>query len=266
MAIAVESVSTNAMGIGGVLTKPTGLAVGDSMVAIMVAETTADLSAPSGWATVSTSDNPTYSKTKLFTKIADAGDVATSTFTFTGTDIRGGILYRISGASLENSFVQVGDPVGEQSLIIIWANSGDNGGRTVTYNAYTASGGVSPTFTERLDSSEATGLTTCFGVADGIYNSGATITSFGVTASGAIDENTSKMFVIPAQVNASAQATFLAVTPTLISPTGSNTDTATSTLLEVSPTFHSPTAKSSSDSTQWTNETKPTTVWTNETL
>jgi hypothetical protein len=93
MAAVVESVSTNTMGTGGVLTKPTGLAVGDTMIAILAsAGGTNNIAAPGGWATVTSLNTPTYTKSRVFSKTADSGDVAASNFTFTGTDIKGGIL------------------------------------------------------------------------------------------------------------------------------------------------------------------------------
>lgn len=267
MAGVIESVSTNAMGTGGVLTKPTGLAVGDTMIAIVVAETATNLASPAGWTLIGAAELATYAKTKSFYKVADSSDVSASNFTFTGTDIRGGILYRISGAAPANIIFGAGTPPSSSSVIISYFFAGDNAARTVTWSSYTVTGGDSPTFTERLDSSEATGLSTCLAVADAIYNSSSAITACGSTISGSIDESGGAFIIIPSQQDGSATSTLLDVTPTILTgQTGSNTTTATSTLLEVSPALVSPNAKSSSDRTQWTNETKPaSTTWTNQT-
>ena len=268
MAIAVASVSTNTMGTGGVLTKPTGLAVGDLMVAIVVAETVADLASPGGWTNQGSRDTANYAKTKLFTKVADSGDVAASNFTFTGTDIRGGILYRITGGITSTFYFGSGNavPTGSKAQVIVWSGSGDNGGRTVTHSAYSVTGGATPTFTERLDSSEATSLTTCFGVADGYYNSDTTISAFSVTLSGAIDENISGLFIIVEQQNATAQISHVNVEPTIHAPTGSNTSTAQISHVNAPPTLNGLITKNSNDTTQWINETANPTTWINETL
>lgn len=263
MAIAVASVTTNAMGVGGVFAKPTGLAVGDTMLAIMVAEGTQNLASPAGWTTVGDSDTATYTKTRAFSKVADSSDVAASNFTFTGTDIRGGILYRITGGGLLH--VDVADPIANQSLVIIWAHGGDNAGRTTTFSGYSVTGGASPTFTERLDSNESTGLTTCFAVADGIYNSNANISAFSVTADSSVDEVSSKILVFEAQQDANADISHLAIPPTLTGLESSNTATADVSHLAVTPSINGVEATNSSDRTQWTNEAKPTTTWTNQT-
>lgn len=268
MAIVVASISTNTMGAGGVLTKPTGLAVGDFMVAIVVAETIANLASPGGWTNQGSRDTATYAKTTLFTKVADSGDVAASNFTFTGTDIRGGILYRITGAATSNVYFGSGNavPAGSKAHVIVWSGSGDNGGRTVTHSNYTVTGGATPTFTERLDSSEATGLTTCFGVADGYYNSDQTISAFSVTLSGAIDENTTGLFIIAEQQDATAQISHVNVSPTLNALESSNTATAQISHVNVIPGLNSLDAVDSSDRTQWVTPTKEVTNWNNPTI
>lgn len=247
------------MGVGGVFAKPTGLAVGDTMLAIMVAEATQNLASPAGWTTVGDSDTATYTKTRAFSKVADSSDVAASNFTFTGTDIRGGILYRITGGGLLH--VDVADPIANQSLVIIWAHGGDNGGRTTAFSGYGVVGGDSPTFTERIDSAEATGLTTNFAVADAIYNSSANITGYTVTAGSAVDETASRILVFEAQQDANADISHLAIPPTLTGLESSNTATADVSHLAITPSING--VEADTENSTYTNRNKSSSTYTN---
>jgi hypothetical protein len=80
------------------ITKPTGLAAGDLMVAVIASgRFTADISGPVGWAEVTVS-NGSYALS-VFSKLADASDAAASTFAFTQSltgDIKGSLI-RITG-------------------------------------------------------------------------------------------------------------------------------------------------------------------------
>lgn len=265
MAIVVESVSTNAMGTGGVLTKPTGLAVGDLLLAIVVAENTANLASPGGWTGLGSAYTATCAISNGFYKVADSGDVSASDFTFTGTDIRGGILYRISGASITHAFAGTGNPEGLESLVILWGVQGDNDGSSGSVAASSVTGGASVTFTARLNSSENTGISTAFGVGDGIYSSGDAITAFSVSFGGGMDESASQMIVIPAVANATGTNALLSVSPTLFNNAGVDVGgNGTNALLEVEPEFFDQSGNATSR-TEWVNEPKPSTSWNNET-
>lgn len=103
MAVAVASSSTAYSGSGTslVITKPTGLAVGDLMLAqIRNDDGGSGITLPSGWSTLSSTFNP-FNFVYVHYKYADSGDVAASNFTWTlanSTISAGGIL-RITGAS-----------------------------------------------------------------------------------------------------------------------------------------------------------------------
>lgn len=113
MAITVESISTKTFAAGQsmVITKPTGLAVGDLMIAHCSSispsnSNPADYNTPTGWTSVNTTSSTNSSLThsnmlRIFSKVADSSDVAASDFTFTisGGSNRnlGGAIYRISG-------------------------------------------------------------------------------------------------------------------------------------------------------------------------
>lgn len=115
MAIVVQNIPITAFGARASMTisKPTGLVVGDLMVAHLVLlgnyTTTATFGVPAGWADSgvggivaqsSTSNQGSYER--VLYKIADSSDVAASNFTFTPstTVVCAGGLYRIDGYNL----------------------------------------------------------------------------------------------------------------------------------------------------------------------
>ena len=82
--------------------KPTGLAVGDLMVAFGACVEVRTISAPAGWS-VQADSVDSGARVYVWTKVADSGDTAASTFTFT---VSGGgynsaevAVHRVSGAS-----------------------------------------------------------------------------------------------------------------------------------------------------------------------
>lgn len=81
-----------------VITKPASLAVGDLMVAQIFSTSTPN-SLPSGFTQLLTTVNT--NRSTICYKVADSGDVAASDFTFglPGTELSGGALIRISGAT-----------------------------------------------------------------------------------------------------------------------------------------------------------------------
>jgi hypothetical protein len=110
MAVTVQSVSSvarNTISTTLTITKPTGLAVGDLMVAHLVRSDNDQNSRTwslSGWTSaVDTQGNDTGTSSSgmaALHKIADSGDVAASNFTFTvssAADFLAGAIYRIDG-------------------------------------------------------------------------------------------------------------------------------------------------------------------------
>ena len=85
MAISLRSVgaSPGANSSNCIITKPSGLAVGDFMLAHVVNKATSGTIAKAGWTIVGAQSNTASSRSALFYKFADAADVAASTFDFT---------------------------------------------------------------------------------------------------------------------------------------------------------------------------------------
>lgn len=67
-----------------VVPKPTGLAVGDLMVAVAGCGDSRSVSPPAGWTTLEDTTNGTY-RIAIFTRVATSGDVAATDFTFTAS-------------------------------------------------------------------------------------------------------------------------------------------------------------------------------------
>lgn len=89
MAVTYQSIaSASQIDAALVITKPSGLAVGDTMVAGIFFNNddtgSGSIATPAGWTQVSTDGNTAFSL-KVFTKLADSADVAASNFTFTQT-------------------------------------------------------------------------------------------------------------------------------------------------------------------------------------
>ena len=84
-----------------VINKPSGLEVGDLMVAIISVVRSAITGAPTGWTLVD-SNNLTYNFCSVYKKIATTDDVNATNFTWTSSYNGSGIIYRISQAGFEN--------------------------------------------------------------------------------------------------------------------------------------------------------------------
>ena len=161
MAIAVASQSTNAYASAAsiTITKPTGLAAGDLMVAAIHVTGSETVTTPAGWTQIIAQSHGGQAQTlTTLRKTADSGDAAASDFTFnlSGTQQVAGILFRITG--------QAGNT-------IIAASDND----TLTNDGTgTFSGGVTPTEASSL-------LIFCIGIDQG--NQAGDITGYAVVTS-----------------------------------------------------------------------------------
>lgn len=204
MAVAVQSITTTAWAQINwvdnlntfVQSKPTGLAVGDLMIAQVANGGLAGAyTAPSGWTLIRDDANSTVVRSALFYKIADSGDVAASTFTWTanlGTNsYMGGVILRIDGHSSGNPLVGNGgdatvsntatpsfacgitpSPAVADSMYMLIATAQQNDNATGGYAIVTSD----PTWTEQWDI--ATSSSSHYSTA------GATGTRTAVTATG----------------------------------------------------------------------------------
>lgn len=291
MALAVASTSNlTAYGTTAVITKPTGLAVGDLMVAIIASNSTTSttINTASGWTSVGQSSTAVGS-VSIQIKIAEAADVSASTFTFTDDDairVTGGIL-RVTGApTLIGSVVADSEtdsynstqtptisfttsltPIVANSLVVIGlqAEQGPVSGAG-SIGSYVSTPSI--TFTELFDVAVDLGNNidpVCSG-AYGIHTTTSEITAYGATINDAgRTRHSGVIAVISPKVDATGTNATFEISPVLFTQAGSAGTTGTNAFHEASPTFFEQNGKGTSP-TQWTNEDKPSTTWTNESL
>lgn len=274
--------STVGSGTSVVVTKPTSLAVGDLMIGLGALDDNSlgIPSLPSGWTASlarTSADESTFKMVAGF-RIADAGDVAASDFTFTATnspEVYSCHILRLTTTSSFSSPVlgTAGDDdststttpsfvisfdakVIDALLIAFYARTG----ATTSVSTYALSA-TNPTWTERYDTSAA-GLSVAIATAP---TTGTTsFTTFGVTTVASDSGNSVILLSVAAVSNASADVGHLDAAPTVFGIPGSNTTNASVGHLAAAPTLNGLAAKDSSDATQWSNVDKPSTTWSNQ--
>lgn len=268
-----------------VITKPTGLTEGELMIAIIGSSSddgsgVGDVSAPSGWASIVNQTGGTSTRVLAFTKTANASDVAASNFTFTNSDTSEsttvGSIFRLESDSLTTT--EFSNQISPSSTDVTFTSSqstnhadallflaflGKNLSGTNSYSSYFING-TNPTWTEERDTLLNAGRSHTIAIATAELSDVRTITSYGATAASAWASYTGLMLVVHKQKNATSDVSRLDASPTLHGVEGSNTAAADVSHIEIEPELHGVSGKSSSAGTQWVNESKPTTNWTNE--
>ena len=250
--ITVESSDSTAFAEGAItITKPTGLALDDLMVLVLSFSINNTVTTPSGW-TVDTNTSTTWGGIDIdvatFYKVADAGDVAASNFSFDVADTTGdlsGCIIRISGENTDNTIgnSDIGSdsstgtsrshtlsltPAQSDSLLIAVMGIGND----TTTSSPSSTG--SPIWTEVLDEGRASAADAVW-VGYAPYPSQTEITNFSATTVASTTRSDVYMFEVRSRVDASGTNTLLSVSPTTFTQTGSAGATGTTTLLEVSP-------------------------------
>lgn len=283
MAFVVESTATKTFTAGttAVITKPTGLAVGDLLVAQLGAVSTGaaiTYTTLAGWSLAANGGGSDYT-TSIQYKIADSGDVAASNFTFTCTSASHtcGSLLRVSGprptsvlAEAEGdtlasggttaiSFSAALTPFVANSLVVTALMGAATDG-TGTISGFTSTPSI--TFTEVLDTSvDNSTRDPIFGSAYGLYTGTADITAYGATLSGSKDQHYGVIASFTPLVNASGSNALLSADADVFVPAASSGTLGTNALLSADADLFTPTAKGTSP-TQWSPASKPSTTWT----
>lgn len=297
MAVAYESVQTTAfttLSSGGnlVITKPTGLAVNDILIAhlsaVRASGSNADWNTPSGWTSLlnlqEVGNLNSKARLTVFYKVADSGDVAASNFTFTtnsSSALCGGALYRISGGASINgaidgeidtttpTFTNTITPSLADSVMLFLVTAADAGDTTGSVSGYAITTD-NPTWTERYDFTGSQGVANGSN-AQGIM-AGATASRSQTTATGDssctfvnYSQNLVGAIVVitpPQNVNLSMPVGTLALTsptPTPIVDVNLSIPAGELTINGQTPTL------TTSENTVWTEEAKNSTTWTEET-
>lgn len=241
MAVAFGSIATvETANIDLTIGKPTGLAAGDLMIAaIMNMEDNTDYTL-SGWTLLDEDEAPASHNMSLLWKIATAGDVAASDFTFdnssggnhdqcgfimriTGSGFTGAANIKLSGitsvAAPNVSFTGV-TPLGTNSLLILGAGFDATSSRTASGYAVVNS---NPTWTERADVPHSGDNDGGICVATAIYAPNTPTGNASFTVSG---DGSAYCFLISVQENTSAAVSGATGTLTLSGNVGTVTAAA----------------------------------------
>lgn len=287
MAIAYESVAETAIAASNsvVITKPSGLAVGDYMFAQIIGGNGgggAAITPPAGWTSYQNSTETLSGASVplgLFYKLADSSDAAASNFTFTlsdtgGTEYLGGAIVRISGYGIIDGASTRGpasdttgtityassiDPTFPDGLVILFLYGGDNANITGASFASPAIATDNPTWTSRSNLySNVSGLT----MLSRLYTAPrAAATAFGNISWDVDDGTGSGLGTVAIMLNLAPRidGSHTVVTGTTYIINHPFLRTGAMTLDGDDP------ATSSHEPTVWVNETKGTTTWVNET-
>lgn len=306
MAIVVESsASADWTGVDDaatkVINKPTGLAVGNLMLAFigMCDEEATPLACtpPVGWTTFFNDVGNTAAgsngslKILCFYKTADSGDAAASDFSFTNTSGEGagmaGIIYRISGngspthmqytyddnnsGGSSQTFADTLTPgFADGYLFFIVCGISSSAEHLHSNYAITTN---NPTWVEGADFGTADSLFAYFGAGNGsspsfaiAHASRPEVTATGnstVTISNTVSYASGAMVFLPPVVNVSQSPGVVSVATNVIAPAVSGGATVSPAVVTMSTNIIAPTVSSPSD--DWTEQTKNSSSWTNQT-
>lgn len=270
MAAVFEGVQS-ASGIGTLtITKPTGLAVGDILVASVFGGGGGDVSTPSGWTSLITvdTDYDVY-RARCFTKTADASDVAAANFAFSNS--YGGFCYgflsRLSGAAYDKittynrsnsatssvSYTGV-TPAYADSLFIIVSAFGNGGGSSPYFSSY-AMATSNPTWTEQVEYDNGGGFASSIASSTRSASTATGNISLSISGLGANSDVYSYLLVFLPTAN-------VATTPTTVDLVS----TIPPTLFPISITSAVPAVTVVQENGIWTNDTQTATpTWVNDT-
>jgi len=276
MAIAVASLQENGVtsNTSLTITKPTGLSVGDALVATIYSYDTngssTTINTPTGWEATQNIENSAAADTQrmaVFVKIADSGDVAASNFTFTTANTNNiyGAVMRVTGSRTDDLY-GVGDtfslddvtnpqsytvsatPAQDEVLLIAthaiasnesWSSSSDP-----------VINGTNPTWTNR-----GTLSTIKFEIFTARMETAAAITSIEFTAGASSFDTVGTLTAIYGQQDASTTLTLTETSQTAFAPAGQAGAQTSLTLTETTNEAFAPTGVGYQP-TRWTTTTK----------
>ena len=296
MAAVVESVATQTYiaptGGGGddlVITKPTGLAVGDTMIACLGhhgdnSNANQLWNTPSGWTEVfdrllelTSTDGVSAS---MFFKVADASDVSASDFTFSviaGQEKVGGCIMRVSGLvaspfgasgyeqknDTDNPAYSIGltPPTNILYVAMVLSGSAPFDTTNIVLN------GTNPTWTQRLDISTSVDVSSRLEVFTAPDATPGTITTMTPTETESTAGTDSIGFLayFLEKIDQSGTHTLHVADADFFGVTGSSGVMASNALHSADADFFNTSGRATTP-TQWANETKPSTTWVNDTL
>jgi len=292
MSIVVETVSSLASADSTTLTitKPTGLVEGELLVAVLSAYDATSGVLSGTWNTLSTWSNAIGNNFdnelshSIQYKVATAGDVAASNFTFThsASERLRGVLLRCSGnntvdggLATSGSYSQISansasfvgtisayTPPRLGALVIAQIGMSDT---SASFKTVSSQSVVNTTMTEVYDAGAGSSGFTGVSAAYGVQSPAAEITQYLATISSSIQNHFGQLAVFNPPVNASGSNTLATtISATLVQSGTCDTIGGTNVLTEGTGVTLAQTGKGTTP-TQWTNEAKPSTTWVNET-
>lgn len=283
MAIAVPSTSNSGgYAATAVIPKPTGLQVGDTLIALIESSSgSGSLNTPAGW-TVAVLGSWSLTDQAIYYKVADAGDVAAADFTFTDTvgTRMGGALLRVTGlppSVIVSDFEAIQElgansatialdctvaPTHALSLVVVIVSGHNTGTSPSSISAFVSTPAI--TFTEVFDQeANVSAVDPVAAGAYGIQASLANITNFGATIANSREDHHGVIAVFTPQGDAAGTAALLVDEPEFFAPAATVGGTGTNALLVAEPEIPDPVGRETHP-TPWTAPSKTSTIWTPE--
>ncbi len=275
------------------VTKPTGLAEGDLMVAVVGGVDGTDDWTLTGWTEVDSTFYVASSRTTsyvLLAKVASSGDAAASNFTFSGStanavgaaimrftgDEFGGTANILSDRDTSDTFSETSEtftggvtPTQTNTLLVMGVVTGGDNGDTPAIDDYSVANN-DPTWTERLEQDINNNTNTSESVialATGTYSPASATGDYTLTLSGGAHVNAIGFLLsISESVSSTFNADPLVISSTLPNPTVTGDANVTATPLVITSTLPNATV-TGQQNTVWTPEDEPDDAgWTNESL
>lgn len=251
--------------------KPTGLAVGDLMVAQFATKDSSTLSAPVGWTQViQTGTGPTHA---VFWKVADSSDVAASTFTFSSSATTNMycIIGRYTNARVttpidkSNSANSIGTAVTVTTVTPTYTNEFLVFFISTTTDGTTGSGYAivnnNPTWTEQYDNKSTTQISLSMANASRPQNTATG--NWTATLSGSVQWSAIIITIAPI-ADAIASGTTAIATTTAGHAAVTTSSTVSGTSAHATAVANTATVTAGKNPS-WTNSSKNPSTWTNQT-
>ena len=284
MSLVVESVSAVAGGSNSVtITKPSGVAVGDLLVSVLSTIDSGGGTVTGSWVTLSgwteaTGGNFTYASMSIQYRVATAADVSASNYTFShsDTEVTRGYIIRCSGNNTVDGGLGLANKTGETysaytppedgALVIMQPGfRSTNVSTSAQVSAYTVAG---VSFSEQFDLLQGDGTpASLIAAAHGIQTTSTEIATYNATFSvplGGVSSTYYQFAVFNPPIDATGTNTLATTTSEAFTQSGTCDVTGTTVLTEATSEAFTQSGRGEAP-TQWTNETKPSTTWTNET-
>lgn len=289
MAIVVESqASSSGTSTSSVtITKPTGLAVGDCLIATIINADADDetITLPSGWTSIVNQTGSNADATvRIMAKIAEAADVSASDFTFSASNtcvLLGGSILRVTGIALDLNAATDSDTLGsggspatftttltpntDGALWLLGISITNGSAFSTGLDTYFATGS-SVTFTESFDFGFDTGtFRPRIGMAYGIQTTSSAATAYGASWGGInYGKKAAALVAFSESINASSTNTLVTTTSTTFSQAGTADGVAENNLATAIGAAFAQGGTGTDAPTTWANQSKNNATWSNQ--